>query len=324
MNNYNYLSNLSAFIIGLISQKNEIGYPYQSSGRILKNFDRFCLDQYPKNITLTQDMGLGWATLRDGEHQNGLLRRITPIRQLGKYMNSIGADAYVLPPKIPNKQIRYIPHIYTKQELSAFFNSLDCCKRSSFSGPVRHLVIPLFFRLLYCCGLRSSEALFLRTSDVDLDAGTIFIKESKGWKDRLLYLSDDVITLCRRYDQEVKKSFPEREAFFPNLQGDFYNHGIPDYWFHLFWDCLPEAKTYSGNSPRVHDFRHTFAVNRLNLWIQEGKDINAYLPYLSMYLGHVNFKDTDYYLHLVSEFHPLLKEKVEPISNNIIPEANYE
>jgi len=56
----------------------------------------------------------------------------------------------------------------------------------------------------------------------------------------------------------------------------------------------------------------------------EGKDINAYLPYLSMYLGHVNQIDTDYYLHLVPEFYPVFREKAGRISDDILPEVDYE
>lgn len=62
----------------------------------------------------------------------------------------------------------------------------------------------------------------------------------------------------------------------------------------------------------------------LNQWIVEGKDINAYLPYLSMYLGHVNQIDTDYYLHLVPEFYPVFREKAGRISDDILPEVDYE
>ena len=62
-----------------------------------------------------------WLNFKSGEHPNGLLRRATPVRQLSKYMNGIGVQAYVLPGHIPNKQIKYEAHIYTEKELNAFF-----------------------------------------------------------------------------------------------------------------------------------------------------------------------------------------------------------
>jgi integrase/recombinase XerD len=320
---YSYYGNFKIYIEGLIEQKQLLGYPYRTSSRILRNFDAYCSEKFPDESTITRDIGLGWATLKEGEHQNNLLRRITPVRQLAKYMNSIGVEAYIIPPKIPKKQVRYVPHIYTASELTAFFKSIDMCQPSPFSQ-TRYLIIPVFFRLLYCCGLRPSEARLLHVSDVVLTDGTVFIRKSKGHKDRIVYLSDDLIHLCKTYDEKMRDLLPDREAFFPNAHGLFYDKSIINYWFHEFWDHLDEAKKCSGNSPRVHDFRHTYAVNRLNQWIVEGKDINAYLPYLSMYLGHVHQADTDYYLHLIPEFFPVFREKAGLISEDLLPEVDYE
>lgn len=320
---YPYNSNFRIYIDGLVEQKQSLGYPYVSSGRILRMFDEHCIKYFPNEHTLTSDIVMSWASLKENEHPNGLMRRITPIRQLAKYMKSIGIDAYVLPSNIPKKQIRYVPHIFTSQELSEFFKAVDACQVSAFS-PGRHLVIPVFFRLLYSCGLRSSEARMLQVSDVDFKLGSVFIRESKGHKDRIIYLSDDMLHLCKMYDERIQFHYPNRIAFFPNQKGSYYNRSLVNYWFHLFWDNLTVAKTYSGNPPRVHDFRHTFAVNRLNQWVKEGKDINAYLPYLSMYLGHENQIDTDYYLHLVPEFFPVFRDKSRGISENLLPEVDYE
>ena len=320
---YSYCSNFKEFIEGLIKQKKSLGYPYKNSGGILCMFDKYCLKQFPEEKNLTRDIVMGWASLKENEHPNGLLSRITPVRQLAKYMNSIGVEAYVIPPKIPKKQIRYEPHIFTSHQLKAFFQSVDSCQKSSFC-PGRHLVVSVFFRVLYCCGLRCSESRLLCVSDVDLEAGTLYIRQSKGHKDRLVYLSDDVLNLCRTYDEKIKKIYPQRTAFFPNKTGGFYGRSAVGYWFHLFWDDLPVAKSCPGNYARPYDFRHVFAANRLNHWVEEGKDINAYLPYLSMYMGHCNQVDTDYYLHLVPEFFPVFKKRASSLSENLIPEVSYE
>jgi integrase/recombinase XerD len=254
---------------------------------------------------------------------NGLLRRITPVRQLAKYINSIGIEAYIIPAGIPRRQIRYVPHIFTDPELHAFFSEIDRASVGPYSGPVRHLIIPVFFRLLYCCGLRSSEARLLNVEDVDLEIGKLTIRQSKGNKDRTVMMSEEILGLCRIFHSKISRIFPDRIVFFPNQSGKAYNNSIIDHWFHLFWDKTGITKS-SGNPPRVHDFRHTFAVKRLNLWVNEGKDLHVFLPYLSMYLGHAHLTETDYYLHFVPEFFPLFKEKTQGKGASLIPEVQYE
>lgn len=314
---------LKLYVEGLVAQKRSIGYPYNSSARILKTFVMFCISHYPHETILTKEMAMHWAERKQNEHVNWLLRRITPVRQLAKYINSLGIEAYVIPSGIPGKQIRYVPHIFTDQELGTFFAEIDKCMVSPYS-PARHLIIPVFFRLLYCCGLRSSEARLLQVDNVDLESGKLTIRQSKGNKDRNVMMSEEMLTLCRIYHSKVSCIFPDRVVFFPNNCGKHYNLSVIGYWFHLFWNKTGVNHTCSGNPPRVQDFRHSFAVKRLNLWVQEGKDLNAYLPYLSMYLGHAHLTETDYYLHFVPEFFPLFKEKSLEKCAHLIPEVKYE
>jgi integrase/recombinase XerD len=94
------------YIDGLIEQKRAIGYPYETSARILKAFDAFCMTYYHDEIMLTKEMVMHWAEQKQGEHVNYLIRRITPVRQLAKYMMRLGIEAYVIPPGIPGKRIR--------------------------------------------------------------------------------------------------------------------------------------------------------------------------------------------------------------------------
>lgn len=295
-----FSSNFKRQLEDFIQQKRAVGFPYEESQKRLKAFDRFCMEHYPQERQLTREMAMHWAEQRPDEHVNTLIRRITLIRQFAKYLNSIGIEAYVVPSGIPAKGIRYVPHIYTKQELKAFFHALDQCEYNK-NSPARHLVVPVIFRVLYCCGLRSSEVTRLKVEHVDLKTGKLTIRQSKGHKDRTVMLSEDVLQLCRVYHEKVSCIFPERIYFFPNHRGHRYRKDFLGYTFHDFWNKTGIV-CVSGNLPRVHDFRHTFAVNRLNQWVKEKKDLNAYLPYLSMYLGHVHLTETDYYLHLVPEF----------------------
>lgn len=320
MNEYDFKSGISTAISSFIRQKRSSGYPYDSSSRILKHFDQMIFQEFPDADCITKEICDQWLRLNPGEHPNGLLRRITPVRQLAKYMNGIGIPSYILPGHIPNRQIRYEAHIYTEQELCAFFSSIDECPKSPYS-PTRRYVIPVLFRLLFCCGLRSSEARMLLCKDVDLSTGRIVIRESKGWQARIIYVSDELLAVLNEYDSIMKTLVPEREPFFPNRAGRFFHKSTIDTWFHEFWDQLPEASLFTGNPPRVHDFRHSFCVYRLNQWVREGKDVNTLYPYLSEYLGHSNFADTDYYLSLVPSFYPEMQSRMASFNEDILPEV---
>ena len=159
--------------------------------------------------------------------------------------------------------------------------------------------------------------------DVDLENGRIIIRESKGWKARNVYMSSDVLEQCRKYQDAISKIMPLRDAFFPNKYGKRLSYYTLNNWFHEFWDTLPEAKADSAQNACLHSFRHTFAVDRLNGWIREGKDVSALYVYLSEYMGHADYKATDYYLRLVSEFHPDMERLLASINEEILPEVYY-
>jgi integrase len=223
-----------------------------------------------------------------------------PVRELAKYIIRTGIEAYVIPSNFVKRAARYVPHIYTQKELTVFFDVLDQIQFKR-GYPIRHIVLPVIFRLIYCCGLRPSEARELKTENIDLKDGRISILESKGHKDRIVMLEKSLLELCRKYDESVKVAFPNREWFFLNTRGTLYSKRRLEDIFTIYWGKtgIPPS---GGNPPRIYDFRHTFVTNRLYRWMQEGKDVSALLPYLSAYLGHSKLSDTAYYIHLVPEF----------------------
>ena len=294
---YTFESRFAARIEDFIAQKNALGFGYQESSRILRDFDRFCLAHFPDVEFLTEGICLAWATKKDAEGNNTFRNRMMPVREFARYLNRNGEDAYVLPPNIARKDEPYAPYIYTEAEILAIWNVLDHLKpRGGF--PVRQFVIPAMVKLLYCCGLRPAEVRHLRVGDVDLDKGRLNIVESKQHKSRIVRMADDVVEMLSGCNAIVSAAMPEREPFFPNSEGGFYGkRGLEKTFRQTLMKACIEGT--GRRSPRLYDFRHTFATHRLYHWMREGKDLNAMLPYLSAYMGHAQLSDTYYYIHLV-------------------------
>jgi integrase len=134
--------------------------------------------------------------------------------------------------------------------------------------------------------------------NIDLRNGRIKIIDSKGHKDRIVMMGKDLTLLCQKYHAQIRRLHPNTSLFFPNPRGGEYCENWVNATFRKGIEC--SGLKYSGvNPPRPYDLRHTFATHRLYQWMRDGKDINAYLPYLSAYMGHSNFSSTAYYIHFV-------------------------
>jgi len=319
--NYVFKSHFATYIEGMIAQKNALGFPYRSSRDYLCEFDAMCQNEFPNETVLTKVIGEKWGTIRSTEKKVSFQNRLAPIRELVRYMIRLGIPAYVVEPlAIPESVKRPIPHIFTDCELTAFFSAADNLEYNK-KGKFRHIIVPVIFRVMYCCGLRPKEVRLIKKCDIDFKAKTIHIAESKGHKDRMVVMSEDVCALVEKYLSIIPHHFDKNEYLFPNWKGkDFLSSN----WLcDMFWLCWDSSgiKNFSGESPRPYDFRHTFATKRLYAWMKEGKDLDAYLPYLSEYMGHAHFEHTAYYIHLVPEFFPQMSQMDLIRYEGLLPEV---
>lgn len=315
-----YHSFFAPFIIDLIEQKRALGYKYESETNILRRFDVFCLDNYSNKKILDRDLMMAWAKKRIGEKEATTQNRITPVKELAKYMVRLGLEAFILPKGMMPRVERYVPHIYTKQELKQIFFQTDQCHYCC-EVPYRHLVMPVFFRLLYCTGMRLSEARLLKNMDVDLTKGVITLINTKLGKHRQLPISREMLERLRIFHHSVHCLSQPEDWFFPGYQGKPMTLGNVEKNLRKFLWQARISHGGRGKGPRVHDLRHTFAVNCLHKWVLEEKDLNAYLPVLQAYLGHVSLSDTAYYLHLTSDVFPDITKKLEETFIDVIPKV---
>ena len=313
------VKNSSTLFLNHVELKRAVGYKYEADGDHLKRFDRFTMEKYPHAAVLTKEIALDWCSKKPYEAQANQCARASIIRQFGKYLDSIGAEAYIIPKGYYPTGDQYMPHIYTVNELTSFFAETDKC-RYCYECPNRHLIMPVFFRMLYMCGLRVSEARLLKIGDVDLEKGILTINHSKKDNSRLVPISASLMERCLQYSKMVHPYPVSEEYYFPGLNdkpmtiGNIYKN------FRRFLWSAGISHGGRGHGPRIHDFRHTYAIHCLKKWVEQEKDLMAYLPVLRTYMGHDSFEETAYYLRLTADVFPDIILKLETRYPGIIPE----
>ena len=310
---------LADTITALVAEKRAVGYKYATEAQVLARFDAFCRGQFPGLGAVTQVSVEAWMTSarRRGVTSATLQGLAAPVRELARWQGRRGVEAYVLPAGVLPRPARYVPHIYTDQELAALFAETDRCRYCS-EVPFRHLVMPVLFRTIYACGLRCSEARLLRPDDVDIDAGVLQIRDAKGGKDRQVPASESLrVRLANYHAHLVRRS--DWDWFFPGTARRPPTLGNIERNFRRFLWQARISHGGRGRGPRVHDLRHTFAVNNLRFWFARGQDVGALLPVLQTYLGHSSLADTAYYLRLTAESYPDITARVEQATGDVVP-----
>ena len=294
---YTFNSAFGDDIKSYVQLRCSLGYEEDTYARSLHSFAEFCCRYYPSSCCITQEIAEHWCTLRPNEKSGTLQLRTRILRNFTKYLISIRKTAYIIPEGFVGGREPFIPYLYSDAELTSFFEATDKMpphKLSSF----REYVIPVIFRMLYCCGLRPQEVRHLKTEEINLSDGSLYISDSKRNKDRIVVMHSELLQLCIRYNNLIEEKIPQRTFFFENPNGGEYSAAWIQQQFFRCWK-------YAGISfkkehhPRVYDWRHNFATHKIIQWMNEGKNVTNLLPYLSIYMGHDSLEYTAYYIHLV-------------------------
>lgn len=271
-----------------------IGYATATYRSSVPPFIDFCIKNYSESECITSGMVDEWLSFHPYTN-NSKAAFISLLREYTKYLNFLGYSDFIPDDDYIVKRTAFSPYLFTDDELAGLFHTID-----SYTGKTcgkRYLpevVLPIYSRLLYCCGLRPQEPPALRTEDVDLDTGDVYIRQSKRHKDRHIIMSEDMRVLCKRYDSVAGK----RQWFFQKWNGTQYETS----WYNQVWRNLTAKSGISWRgTPRPYDLRHAFASRNIIRWINAGKNVMELLPYLSAYMGHSELTSTLYYVHLLPE-----------------------
>jgi len=301
---------LSEVLTEYVDFKRSVGNDYIKEAKHFKRFDTFSKSfNFPKN-TLTKELVLAWIEKKSHEKHLNQLKRANTIKQFAYFMRERGYEAYIDPHKTANLSQPYIPYIFTEEQMYLLLSLADKHPKAKSSKNL-DLIVPLVFRLLYGCGMRISEVLNLKISDVDTENALIYISKSKFGKGRTIPIAQSLALRCKIYKEKL---FPiilnEDNHFIQNPNGQKYSNNTIYCHFRTLLNQAQIPHRGKGQGPRLHDIRHTFAVHSLKKNVLKGKDIRAMLPALSAYMGHCDLRGTQIYLKLTPEMFPNITDSM--------------
>lgn len=277
------------------------GSDYHSQARLLRYFDQFLCQVQFQGSTLPPNLVREYLVTMEHLHPRTQQNRFSVLRQFCRYLRQLDSRSYGPDQRLPTPaQTSRTAYIFTHEQLC---NLLKAARQLRPIPALQQPVYGTLFGLLYTTGLRIGEALALNLEDFDHHHALLHIREGKFRKARDLPLSSSTAHALHTYLHRRLATPPQhpRAPLFLNQRLRRLRYSTVQDTFKIVLRRAGLPHTTNVELPRLHDLRHTFAIHRLLAWYQEGKDLNAYLPALATYLGHVNVSSTQVYLEPTPE-----------------------
>jgi integrase/recombinase XerD len=290
-----------------IDLRRALGYKLRKHEPRLTEFIAFLAAKGTDRITTK--LAVAWATESSKGHKHSCFQRLGFIRSFAKHVSAMDARTEIPPAGTMRRpEIALRPYIYTQEEIGR----LMAAARNLFSP--RKLRCHTYYHLvglLATTGMRSGEAVRLADSDVNLAEGLITIRESKFGKSRVVPLHPTTVKALVAYKARRDTFLNKAEAstFFVNERRGAI--GSPHKSFRDICCAAALEKVCDEVRPRMHDLRHTFAVQTLLAWYRKGADVERHLPILSTFLGHSHVENTYWYLSSTPELLGAACERLE-------------
>lgn len=288
--------------------RRSLGYSLQAEGRLLLDFVDY--SECNQATTLTTELAVAWTIrTRTGVNPAHWRRRLGIVRGFARHLIALDPATEVPPQDLmPFHYRRVTPYLYSPDEIAALIHAAG-----TFRHPIKALTYTTLIGLLACTGMRVGETCALDRDDVDLDEGLLTIRAGKLGKARHVPLHPTATAALRDYDQrrDLLCPAPSNPAFFINTRGYRLPARRAPECFALIREIAGIRPAPGGRNPRMHDLRHTFCITTLLAWYKAGVDVQAQLPHLSTYLGHVDPISTYWYLQATPELMSLAADRLE-------------
>jgi integrase len=278
-----------------LTLRRALGFALGRHGHDLQDFVAFLDAAGAERVTV--DLAVAWARSKEQAKPITVDFRISAVRGFAQYLHAIDADTEIPPAGLLSvPRHRPAPHVYSPAEIRRLLDAAGGLK-----PPLRAATLTTMLGLLAVTGMRLGEARSLTRLDVALEDGVIVIRHAKFDRMRLVPLHATTTSVLRRYalTRDLLCPEPSTDRFFLSSTGGAVSGSAVDQAFRGLTTAIGLRDGRTG--PRVHDLRHTFAVTTLTGWQRDGVDVSTHLPLLSTYLGHVEPKNTYWYLTAVPE-----------------------
>lgn len=296
-----FRSALTASLAAFLVYRQGLGTCHEHLGVALRHLDRFLLGAAPGARSLDRELLASWVATLAGRSPTTRRNYVRIARQFCLFLARHDPGTYVPDASsCPRGGGDFRPYLYSAGEIRAL---LEAALR--LSGTLRPHTYSTLLLLLYTTGLRIGEAVRLHLGDLDRETAVLQIRQGKFRKTRLVPLAPGVLVRLEAYlarrRQAGAPTTPEAPLLWhpPPHEGSYSIVGLQGGTRHLLRAVCGTRPGCGG--PRLHDFRHTFARDRLLRWYHEGVDVQAKLPLLATYLGHRSFLSTQVYLTATPE-----------------------
>ncbi len=315
---FQWHSDLSGMMASFLNEKRMTGYKYGNQEKLLIRFDNYFDRNGYTGVRITKSMVDNFIySPQELPSTHYLKERL--LRDFALFLIRQGhREVYVAKTKsAPPKKCSHIPYIFTEKEMKYIFTAVDTWEDSFHTN--RHLVDPVLFRLLYGTGMRVSEALNIMLKDFDEINGILTAYHTKNNKDRLIPLAPSLTNRIGKFMKVFHKYSQDEAYLFESSRKGKMDNSTVYRRFRQYLQCANIPHTDAG--PRVHDLRHNYAVKCLKRWVLAGEELTNLLPYLAAYMGHSDFRGTQYYLRLTADLYPDIINRLEAGFGYVIPEG---
>jgi len=298
-----FSSRLAPVFARYVDLKRALGRRFDIPARTLQDLDRFLHDNKANYPDLNTTAFQAWCHTHEHVASGVRRSRMLEVRAFCLYRRRSEPQCFV--PELsffPAYHQRLKPYIFSEAEVASLLLAVSGLQRNP-SSPLRPEVIRIAIVLLFTTGIRRGELLKLTLGDYDRQQSTLLIRESKFYKSRLLPINSGIADEIERYlrarTQRRLPITPDTAFIWNATRGGraYSGTGLQCCLRPLLQQC--DIVTLKGKLPRIHDFRHAFAVNALLRWYRMGVDVDTKLPLLATYLGHGSAVSTHYYLHFI-------------------------